>query len=167
MEKITRLALKMDRVGLLHHAARRRQLHKIGLWRGQMPILEYVSLHEGCTQASLAASLGLSAATVAVSTKRLSRAGLLEKAADEENLRCNKLYLTPAGREKLSAAQKIAHSHNEALFGTLSEAEQQTLEELFDRLLVPFGDSLDVAHPLDNYILHNKLESTETKESET
>ena len=164
MEQPTRLALKLDRFGLLYHAERRRELHAIGLWRGQMPSLEYVGLHEGCTQASLAAAHGLSPATVAISTKRLSRAGFLEKSADEENLRCNKLFLTPAGREKLLAAQKIAATHNRAVFATLSEAERAALEELLDRLLVPLGDSLDVEHPLDNYILHNKLESKEAEE---
>ena len=163
MEKHTQIALKMDRLQLVSRALRRRKLREVGLWRGQMPILEYVLEHEGCTQSALAAALGLSAATVAVSTKRLAAAGLLTKEADGENLRCNRLFVTDAGREKLLAGKLVAKEHNEALFSVLTDEEQQTLCALFDKLLSQCEERGVAPSPLDNYILQNQLESEETK----
>lgn len=163
MEKSTQIALKLDRLQMLHHSCRRRMMHRIGLWRGQMPIMEYVELHEGCTQASLANRLGLSAATVAVSTKRLSRAGLLLKETDPDNLRCNKLFLTEAGRERMQQGRALAEEHNRRIFGELSAAEQDTLLALLDRLILPLGESADAASALENFMLMKKLSEEEEK----
>lgn len=163
MDRFTQIALRLDRLQLLHHASRRVQMRALGLWRGQMPILEYVLEHEGCSQASLAQELGLSAATVAVSTKRMERAGLITKTADGENLRCNKLCVTEEGREKARAGQQIARQHNEKVFGVLTEAQQETLCRLLDQLIDSFGEQSRDLQPIENFILHNKLEKEETR----
>ncbi len=157
MDQATKLSLKLDRLLLLHHAGLRRQMRDIGLWRGQKPILEYVLTHEGCTQANLARDLGLSAATVAVSTKRLSRAGLLIKQAREDNLRCNRLFVTESGREKVTTGAALAAEHNRALFSALSEEERETFSDLLDRLISSLGEKAEAPTPLENYILRNKL----------
>lgn len=138
-------------------------MRDIGLWRGQLPVLEYISAHEGCTQSALAKGLGLSAATVAVSTKRLARAGHITKAADEKNLRCNKLFVTDAGRETMRAACLVAANHNRAVFSALTKEEQDTLVFLVDKLLLSLDCTEQDLAPLNNFILHNKLESKETE----
>lgn len=161
MDQSTMIALKLDRLQLLHHAHRRREMGRIGLWRGQMPILEYVLAHEGCSQKALADGLGLSAATVAVSTKRLSRAGLLTKCADEDNLRCNKLYVTECGRGKIEQGQALAREQDRQVFSVLNSSEQECLCDLLDRLIDSFGEGEREFAPLQNFILHNQLEQKE------
>ena len=161
MEKSTQIALKLDRLQMLHHACRRRAMHRIGLWRGQMPIMEYVLLHEGCTQASLAQTLGLSAATVAVSTKRLSRAGFLVKKSDPDNLRCNQLYLTDAGKERIGQGQALCSEHNRRTFGALTETQQEAFLDLLDRLILSLGESAEAESALENLILMKKLSEEE------
>ena len=54
---------------------------------GQYPLLNYLSRHPDAAQQELASVLFVSPASVAQSTKRLQKAGLLEKASDPENLR--------------------------------------------------------------------------------
>ncbi|MBQ2252481.1 MAG: winged helix-turn-helix transcriptional regulator [Clostridia bacterium] len=161
MERESQLSLKLDRLQMLRHAARRAKMQQIGLWRGQMPVLDFVCLHPGCTQASLANELGLSAATVAVSTKRLAKGGFLQKQADGENLRCNKLFLTPLGEKTLKQARAFLQEENERFFSALGEEEREELSRLLDRLMTPFGAPTVNLEPLENFILKNKLEQKE------
>ena len=68
-----------------------------GLYDGQLPILECLIDCPGSTQIQLAERLAVTPASIAQSTKRLQRAGLIEKRVDENNLRCNRLYATESG----------------------------------------------------------------------
>ena len=164
MDLHTQIALRLDRLQLLHHSARRREMSEIGLWRGQMPILDFVIAHDGCTQARLAQELGLSPASVAISTKRMMHAGLLTKRADDANLRCNKLSVTAAGREKAQKGRELAERHNAAVFSALTEDEQETLCTLLDRLIAHLDPDAGEVKPLDNYILKNRLVQDEIAE---
>ena len=64
-----------------------------------MPVLRYVMENDGCKQVDLANFLRVTPASVALSTKRMQKAGYLEKEVDEYNLRRNKLHVTPQGRQ--------------------------------------------------------------------
>ncbi len=158
MDLSTQIALRLDRVQLLSHSARRKRLWQIGLWRGQMPILDYVLANEGCTQAALATALGLTPATVAVSTKRLMRAGLLCKEPDPANLRRNRLSITPLGREKVRLGSECARLQNERVFAALNDEEKRQMIALLDTLIDALGAPAGEIRPLENYILKNQLE---------
>ena len=82
----------------------------VGLYWGQLPILKYIAHHNNCSQIDIARSLELSPASVAISTKRLEKAGMLTKVADETDLRCKKLAITEQGREKAEACHKSSES---------------------------------------------------------
>ena len=73
-----------QRAHLLRTILNRRTAMESGLFLGQLPMLEYIWLHDGCTQVEVAQALDVSAASVAVSTKRLQKAGLLVKKTDEK-----------------------------------------------------------------------------------
>ena len=64
------------------------------LYDGQRPMMETIVCHPGCTQQELASMLCITPASVALSTKRLQKAGFLEKRRDADNQRCNRLYAT-------------------------------------------------------------------------
>ena len=53
----------------------------------QLPVLEYIIKNDGCSQNELAEFLCVSPASIAVSTKRMQKAGYLEKKEDENDLR--------------------------------------------------------------------------------
>ena len=67
--------------------------------RGQGPILDYIEQHPGCTQADAAEAIGISAPSIACSVRRMEKAGLIKRTADECDLRRNRLELTEKGRK--------------------------------------------------------------------
>ncbi len=103
---------------------------KNGLFWGQPPILYEISEREGCTQVELAESLGVSAPSIAASTKRLEKSGLIRKETDDSNLRRNKIYLTDCGREALRSTKTDIDSLNRAIFERITAEDRVALSRL-------------------------------------
>ncbi len=101
---------------------------------GQFPLLGYVEQHEGCTQQQAAEAMSVSAPAVAVSVKRLQKAGFLKKEADPGNLRKSRLSLTDAGRETAQAFRRNFDELDTETFGCLSEEEARALSVLMKKL---------------------------------
>lgn len=89
------VVMRMERIHLLRKLYMQKTMPDHDLYFGQLPMLEYIWLHDGCTQVEVAQALDVSAASVAVSTKRLQKAGLLVKKTDEKDLRVKRLSATP------------------------------------------------------------------------
>ena len=88
---------RLHKLELVRMLAHRRETHEYGLYFGQMPVLDYISDHPGCTQIEIADFLQVSPASIALSTKRLQKAGYLIKEVDADNLRCKRLCLSEEG----------------------------------------------------------------------
>ena len=82
----------------------------------QLPVLEYIIKNDGCSQNELAEFLCVSPASIAVSTKRMQKAGYLEKKEDENNLRKKNLYVTELGKETVAKCRKIFDSFDEKVY---------------------------------------------------
>lgn len=104
------------------------------LYIGQLHVLEYVKNHDGCTQVELANFLGVSAASIAVSTKRLQKAGLLEKREDEHNLRCKNLFITDDGIKAVVRCREIFDEFDRKVFGAIPEEELDTFCKVLDKM---------------------------------
>ena len=106
-----------------------------GLYDGQLPILEFLIHSPGCTQCQIAHWLCVSPASIAQSTKRLQKAGLIEKRVDADNLRCNRLYATESG---IVTAQEYRRTFDvlddETLHG-FSEEDMRQAVDLLDRMI--------------------------------
>lgn len=106
-----------------------------GLYDGQLPILEFLIHSPGCTQCQIAHWLCVSPASIAQSTKRLQKAGLIEKRVDADNLRCNRLYATESG---IVTAQEYRRTFDvlddETLHG-FSEEDMRLAVDLLDRMI--------------------------------
>ncbi len=61
--------------------------------------------------------------------------GLVHKQDSVEDARGVVLTLTPAGQEACRKILKVVQKRNEAIFGCLSEKEQEVLSHLVDRLI--------------------------------
>ena len=104
---------------------------------GQVAIMRTIEEHENCTQADIAEMLNVTPASVATSTKRLQKAGLITKTVDEENLRCKRLSLTDEGRAAIDSHISLFKEYDERVFSDFSQEEKEQLEEIITFLKTP------------------------------
>lgn len=95
----TQLAWKIRDIHHLHMQNIMGIIENYGLHSGQPRILHTIAEMNGATQKAIANKLQSSPASLAVSIKRLQKAGLLEKVTDESDLRINQIYLTEKGKK--------------------------------------------------------------------
>lgn len=119
-----------------------------GLHPGQLPIVEALLCRPGCTQQELADELRVTPASVALSTKRLEKAGLVEKRADENDRRRNRLYATEEGRQLAASRRRCFDELDAAMLHGLTSEELCTLRALLDRLIENLGASADDGLPM-------------------
>lgn len=130
------------RIGMrIHHLMHMRKIfvqnHTGGeeAYPGQYPILAYVADHEGCTQVEVAEAMMTSPSSVALSTKRLQKMGLLEKQVDKNNLRCKHLSVTEEGWQTARRFHEAHMLFDEASLKGFSEEELELLSAFLERML--------------------------------
>lgn len=111
---------------------------------GQLPVLEYIMKHDGCTQVELAEEMMVSPASVALSTKRLEKAGLLVKKIDPSNLRCKHLFATDKGREMALKCHEAYQALAKQMFQSF---DRQELEQMVSYLKRMARNLLEGIHP--------------------
>lgn len=126
---------RMNKLNILHRLNIHKKAVKNGLYLGQLPILEYIEKHEGCTQREVADYMKVSPPSIATSVKRMQKAGLLEKVADRSDLRYNRLTITEKGREISKKCRKDFNKVDEQLFSGFSVKECKQLAGYFDRMI--------------------------------
>lgn len=131
LKLLTQKIIKMDLV-LRYYS--RSALAENNVYFGQMPILDYISEHEGCSQVEVADFLSLSPAAVALTAKRLVKSGLITKTSYENNMRYKHLHLTELGKKTRELSNKILDEKDKQMFSGFSESELETLSGYIDRL---------------------------------
>lgn len=121
-------------LNVLHKYAIHTKSSEIGVYYGQPPILRYLREHGECSQTEIARALNVSAASMAVSIKRMQKAGLLEKKTDDSDMRYNRIKLTPLGIEKEKQCLDIFDGVSERMIDGFTEKEKQTLKDYFERM---------------------------------
>jgi DNA-binding MarR family transcriptional regulator len=147
---ILRLAVKLDKVFVQRRVMMNKKIiNESGLYLGQFPILKYLSQHEGCTQKEIADWLGVSAASIALSTKRLQKAGFIKKEVDSDNMRRNILSLTEQGNDTMRRCHDTMVEFESMMFGGIPEEQLQ----LFDDILTKFSENITGGEGLEvNYV---------------
>ena len=145
-------------IAKLHRVLSGKSLAKMSPYAGQwMPTIWYVIDHDGCTQTELAAFLRGTPASVALATKRMQKAGDMEKEVDEYNLRRNKLHVTPLGKKLAADCKGAFDAQDRETFKGFTEEELETLNSYLDRIAMnmsggrrlSFGDLLDMQKQKD------------------
>jgi DNA-binding MarR family transcriptional regulator len=141
-----------DEVGkriMFLHMLRRKYTHNhcfdSALQPGQYPLLNYLLANPGLTQQELAAALHVSPASVAQSTKRMQKVGLVEKRADPDKLRCNRLHVTDAGHATVNAFQEVFSAVDNQMFKGFDEAELELIKNVLDRMIANLTEDEDPA----------------------
>ena len=120
------------------------ELTKQGLYFGQHHILEYINHNPGCKQTDLSTYLKVTPASIAVSTKRLEKAGFIEKQVDQENLRQNCLFLTEQGKLACDNMNRFFKELDNNALKDISVEEYQLLENLLDKMIYNYvGTTVD------------------------
>ncbi len=156
-------------IAKLQRVLRSKRLGKMDPYAGQwMPAFRYVMEHDGCSQAELAAFLRVTPASVALSTKRMQKAGYLEKEVDEWNLRRNNLHVTPAGRQLAAACKDAFEEMDRKAFQGFDERELETLAGYLERVYanlsggrpLSFGEILDLQRQTEDDETENEVNGT-------
>ncbi len=146
-ERYSDVALQLEQLFCLRRILQRKAAETSPLHRGQLPVLEYIRWNPGCTQVQIAEALLISPSSVAQSTKRMQRDGLLKKQTEDDQ-RCNRLYLTSKG-EQISRACKQRYIEVDGdVFSVLSKEDMDELSILLGKLVKSAADraKLDVEH---------------------
>ena len=128
------LAQCIKKIQLLRRRYLQQELMDLGLHPSQLPILEYIQQHEGCSQVEISQDLAVTPASIALSTKRMQKAGFLKKQADQDNLRCNRLSLTPKGAAASKACRESFDRFEKLMFDGFEQKELEQLEDYLDRM---------------------------------
>lgn len=150
-------------VGLLFEidVLRRNALQKAssdsGLYFGQLPILQFVHEHPGCTQREIAEQTGVTSASIALSTKRMQKAGLLTKSSDEQDLRCNRLELTETGVAYMKNCTEKFDEVDRVLFQNFSDEELSQLKNLLGKIVNNLTEDTRLSNRFELFRLANRL----------
>lgn len=124
----------INRISLLHRLRVHNMLSDTGVWGSQIPVLLHVERNPGCTQTDIAEHLGVSSPSIATSIKRLQKAGMLEKRADETDMRCNHIELTERGHSTVARGRACYDQVVKRMLQDFTESELDSLTELLARL---------------------------------
>lgn len=126
---------KFGKANLLHRINLQKISIKNGLYLGQLPILEYITENDGCTQKEIAEFMCVSPPSVATSVKRMELSGLIEKKQDKNDQRFNRLTITEKG---ISIAKKCRMRFDEVdskLFNGMSKDECDFFEKCLEKMI--------------------------------
>ena len=124
----------VNRISLLHRLRVQNMLSDTGVWGSQIPILLHVERNPGCTQTDIAEHLGVSSPSIATSIKRLQKAGMLEKRADETDMRRNHIELTERGHSTVARGRACYDQVVSRMLQGFSDSELDVLASLLLRL---------------------------------
>ena len=130
MRKIVGMQMKLSALHRYHiHTA----LSKHGVFPGQPPLLAVLE-ESDCTQKELSEKLKVSAATVAVSVKRLQKSGFVEKLSDSEDLRCNRIRISEKGKKISELCHSECDRIDKMMFEGFSDEERRQYADFLKRI---------------------------------
>jgi DNA-binding MarR family transcriptional regulator len=97
----------LAQVSRLHHQRAHELLERLGLYRGQPPVLYALWEQEGLTHSELAERLEITPATITRMIQRMEKAGFVQRRSDANDQRISRVYLTDAGRSIRTELQAV------------------------------------------------------------
>lgn len=118
-------------VARLHHTRVDNLFNKVGLYRGQPPILRILWEKDGCTQKDLAEKLRLKPATITDTLQRMEKSDLVERKTDTDDLRITRVYITEKGRNVQMEVENTFKIIEEETFKGFTFEERILLRRFF------------------------------------
>lgn len=113
-----------------------KKVEDTGVYRSQHRMLMILGCHPEISQTELAEKLEISPAAVAVSLKKLEKAGYISRQAVESDNRVNHVAVTEKGRLTIEVSVQYFKEMENALMKDFTMEEMETLEKFFRRIIL-------------------------------
>ncbi len=120
--------------GRMQRAYVESQVRRTGVYRSQHQILMYIAANPDASQKDIARMHQVSTATIAVTLKKLEKAGYIRRAADTEDNRYNRMQVTEKGEEVVRQSYQIFRQIEEKMFSGFEEEDFRRFQELMQRI---------------------------------
>ena len=125
---------KMVRANLLHRYRIITALSGLNIYRGQPDILGFLLENGECAQKTIAETMGVSAASIATSIKRMCKAGFVERAEDATDRRINRIRITQKGKEVFLAGREECSKVDAQMFSGITDEEIEKFSEILIKI---------------------------------
>jgi DNA-binding MarR family transcriptional regulator len=132
---IKTLEFLIVRVCRAHHKLASQKFEKLGLFRGQPPVLFELDQQDGMTHGELAHEIGVTPATITTMVQRMEQSGFVARRRDAQDERVSRVYLTESGRAALAEAKALTVEMDEICFSSFDEIEKQQMRGMLERVL--------------------------------
>lgn len=109
-------------------------LDETGVYHAQHRLLMEIHHSRNASQKDIARSMDVSAATIAVSLKKLEKEGYINKVMDEGDNRLNQISITEKGNRVVEQSKHIFESTDRKVFEGFTEEEKSALSVLLHKL---------------------------------
>jgi len=119
---------------LKHRKIMQNYLDETGIYHAQHRLLMEISRNPNASQIDIARLMDISAATIAVSLKKLEKEGYINREKDEDDNRLNKITITEKGNRVVEQSKQIFDATDQEVFKDFTEEEKCTLSDLLQKL---------------------------------
>lgn len=130
----THLAWKIKDIHHVHANLAQMVHGASGLYMGQPRILITIKELEGASQKEIADHLHVTPASLAMSMKRLQKAGFIERHVDSKDTRINKIHLAPRGEEVIESCRRKMVWIDQQMMSGFSDQEKEQLAGFLERI---------------------------------
>lgn len=117
-----------------HRKVMQNNLDETGVYQAQHHLLMKISHNQNASQKDLAMSMDVSAATIAVSLKKLEKGGYINKEMDQGDNRLNQITITEKGNKVVEQSKQIFEAIDGKIFEGFTEEEKYILSTLLQKL---------------------------------
>lgn len=121
-------------INRLQRTVLERELNKTGVYRSQHQLLMYISDNPNASQKDLAGMHHVSAATVAVSLKKLEHGGYIRRVVDQADNRFNQICITEKGKEIVEGSIAYFQRVEAQMYEGFEPEELLELQGYLDRI---------------------------------
>jgi DNA-binding MarR family transcriptional regulator len=117
-----------------HRRLMQNYLDETGVYQAQHHLLMEIARNPRASQKDIARLMDVSAATVAVSLKKLEKGGYIKREVDEKDNRLNKITITERGNKVVEKSKEIFAATDRKVLAGFTEEEKHTLFVLLQKL---------------------------------
>ena len=112
-----------------------KKVEDTGIYRSQHRLLMILGKNPDCSQTAIANKLEISPAAVAVSSKKLEKAGYITRSCDAEDNRMNHVVITDKGKKAIDQSILYFQEIEDAMFEGFSQEELETYAAFLGRVI--------------------------------